>query len=127
MVHLGAQVPCERQPWARPRWERWTGQRARAARSGSSPGNFDAGTYTRTVTVPAGKALFFPLLNNAYFGYASDPPMSDADIDGWLAYLASTVVGQPVTCEIDGVPVVAPELIHRPDREGPPVHGRGAS
>ena len=77
-------------------------------------GNFKAGTYIRgtlevPLTVPAGKALFFPLLNNAYFGFATDPPMSDSDIDWLLEYLASTVVGQPVTCEIDGVPVVSPE------------------
>ncbi|GKT10766.1 hypothetical protein [Desulforhabdus sp. TSK] len=39
---------------------------------------FLAGTWvgdvTRTCTIPAGKSLFFPLINNAYFAFLGDPP-----------------------------------------------------
>jgi hypothetical protein len=32
------------------------------------------GTVTRSCTIPAGKSLFFPFINNAYLGFLNDPP-----------------------------------------------------
>jgi hypothetical protein len=31
-------------------------------------------TVTRSCTIPAGKSLFFPFINNAYLGFLNDPP-----------------------------------------------------
>jgi hypothetical protein len=37
-------------------------------------GTFGPGTAVRSCDIPAGKARFFPLINNAYFAFLSDPP-----------------------------------------------------
>jgi hypothetical protein len=37
-------------------------------------GSFGAGTFVRSCNVPAGKSLFFPLINNFYGAFLSDPP-----------------------------------------------------
>jgi hypothetical protein len=78
-------------------------------------GNF-GGTSTRNVTVPAGKALFIPLLNTAYLGFPCDErnlpgcEIDEAfeaanDIDSLLSFIAPSMDGAALGCEIDGVAV----------------------
>lgn len=70
-------------------------------------GNFFPGTYERYVTVPAGKALFFPLVNTVWLGFPDDPELSIAGVNKILADQHAFLASQPVTCEIDGVSVAS--------------------
>lgn len=58
---------------------------------------------TRTVTVPEGKALFFPILNTLWTTGPADPPISVPEIRDILAGVTAHVTG--LACEIDGVRV----------------------
>jgi hypothetical protein len=67
------------------------------------------GTVERTCTVPAGKALFFPLLNFAFILFANDPPLDEDCVRNNYECLRGELrpfidIGE-VSCEIDGVPV----------------------
>jgi hypothetical protein len=72
----------------------------------SGPVFFLAGNYggitVRECTVPAGKALLFPLLNQSWVQFPSDPPFSIAE----LRDIVAPFVDDPaLECEIDGRPV----------------------
>ena len=68
-------------------------------------GNTTGGVTTRTVTVPTGKALFFPIVN---FFWVNTPEFGDTpwspDQEAWVRdYLAETVdTAQNLVLEIDG-------------------------
>jgi hypothetical protein len=85
-----------------------TGEDAAVGQSG--PVWFLAGTTggaaERTVTVPAGKALFFPIVNLIWVNGPGDDPWSDeqeAFVRGLLTWFIDTATG--LACEIDGIPV----------------------
>jgi hypothetical protein len=95
-----------------------TGANAAQGQSGQVwflAGVFNAtGTATRTITVPAGKALFFPIVNNAWISTGpSDPQTADA-----IRPLIAPVVNgaTDLACEIDGIPV---KNLHRYRTESP--------
>jgi hypothetical protein len=71
------------------------------------------GPVERTCTVPAGKAIFFPLLNTAYIGFPCDArnlPGCEADqaleqandIATLLSFISPFLNGATLSCEIDG-------------------------
>lgn len=55
---------------------------------------------TRNVTVPEGKALFFPLINTLWTTGPADPPITVPEIRDLLAGVTADVTG--LACEIDG-------------------------
>jgi len=68
------------------------------------------GAVDRAVTVPAGKSLFFPIVNFVWVQTPYDPPF---DEDALRDFLASTVDSAvDLSCEIDGMPVGGLDL-HR--------------
>jgi hypothetical protein len=70
---------------------------------------FLAGTFggsaTRSCTVPTGKALLLPVLNNAYFAFESDPPEQRTEefVRGQVSFFKDAVTSLSAT--IDGVSV----------------------
>ncbi len=63
------------------------------------------GQAVRTGTVPAGKALFFPILNNEFDNQTFVPP-EDMTIPELYAFAADQLTSnQSMDCEIDGVAV----------------------
>ena len=60
-------------------------------------------SVTRNVTVPEGKALFFPIINTLWTTGPSDPPTTIPDILSALAGVTADVTG--LTCAVDGVPI----------------------
>jgi hypothetical protein len=90
---------------------------ANAAIGQSGPVWFLAGAgatanVTRTVTVPTGKALFFPIINTLWTTYPTDPPITIQEIRDILEWVTSDITG--VACEIDGVPVKnLPAYVHQ--------------
>jgi hypothetical protein len=81
-------------------------------------GNFVSGTYTRSVTLAPGTALFFPLANQAWVSYPTDPPWNQPYLDTtttpptpWPSfedYVRTTILAPPIdsakdlSCQIDG-------------------------
>lgn len=63
-------------------------------------------TTTRSLMVPAGKALFFPIANTVWVTYPTDPPMTIQEIRDVLTFVNSTITD--VACEVDGVSVSNP-------------------
>jgi hypothetical protein len=57
----------------------------------------------RDVTLPSGKALFFPIMNTLWTTGPSDPPTTIPDILTTLAGVTADVTN--LSCTIDGVPV----------------------
>jgi hypothetical protein len=68
-------------------------------------GNF-GGSTVRECTVPAGKGLFFPLLNQSWVQFPGDPPYT---IDELRAIIAPSVDNPILSCEIDGKAVRHPQ------------------
>lgn len=66
-------------------------------------GAFEPGTFTRSCTVPAGKALFFPIVNVAYNNLDEDPPKTDAELHQLASFYGSAATD--MSAEIDGVAV----------------------
>jgi hypothetical protein len=62
-----------------------------------------SGAATRNVTVPEGKALFFPIINTLWWTAPTDPPTSLADILAALAGVTADITN--LSCAIDGVAV----------------------
>lgn len=63
------------------------------------------GSAERTGTVPAGKALFFPILNNEFDNPTFIPP-EDMTVPELKAFAAEQLnSNQSMDCELDGVPV----------------------
>jgi hypothetical protein len=61
------------------------------------------GTAERTCTVPAGKTLFFPVVNNLYAAFLNDPPETKSI--GYLRRQAACVAGSTFSATLDGQPV----------------------
>lgn len=78
-----------------------TGENADIGQAGSVwflAGNF-GGETVREVTVPASKALFFPIFNQPWVQYPEDPPFTIPEL---RAILRPAMDGAIMTCEIDG-------------------------
>jgi len=60
-------------------------------------------SVTRNITVPEGKALFFPILNTLWTTGPTDPPTTIPDILSALAGVTADATN--VSCTIDGIPV----------------------
>lgn len=74
-----------------------------------------AGTVERTCTLPAGKMLFFPVLNNAWFQFCTDPPLSEDCIQNnyeCLRELIRLPEDVELSCEIDGAPLTQLSAYH---------------
>ncbi len=71
-------------------------------------GSLGGDPVSRECTVPTGTALFFPLINLAYFAFLNDPPESRTEefIRGQVACISDATFPQ---VDIDGVPVAQPE------------------
>jgi len=66
-------------------------------------GSFDAAPVVRRCSVPAGRSLFFPVVNVAWIGFPGDDPITR---DGILGMLAPFLVGATgLAVLVDGVPV----------------------
>ena len=89
-----------------------TGENAAQGQSGQVfylAGVFNvSGSATRSVTVPPGKALFFPLINNEWDNYCPpvDPPMDESQLLGLVNENLDMVTD--LFCEVDGASI--PEL-----------------
>ena len=75
----------------------------------SGPVWFLAGSFSgvteRSCNIPAGKAIFFPLLNNAWFQFCTDDPLPDDCIQNDYECLREQIRLQDdatVSCTIDG-------------------------
>jgi hypothetical protein len=83
---------------------------ANSARGQSGPvwflaGNF-GGTNTRTFTVPAGKALFFPLVNQEWDNFLCSQTDTDYTIAELRAQAKPNIdLATNLACEVDGVPI----------------------
>ena len=69
-------------------------------------GSFGSDPVERDCTVPAGKALFFPLINNGSFAFLNDPP--DQRTEEHLREQAKCELPVELFVEIDGVEVKKP-------------------
>lgn len=95
-----------------------TGQNAALGQSGKVwflAGNL-GGVSERTITVPANKALFFPILNTIYLGFPCDDrnlPGCEVDqaleqandVRTLLSFITPSMDGATLSCKIDGIPV----------------------
>ena len=72
-------------------------------------GTFEAGAKVREVAVPAGKAIFVPLINTAWLSFPDDPPVSpkcaQQDYQCLRRLVRPAIDAAVVAAEIDGVPV----------------------
>lgn len=68
-------------------------------------GTFDGSAVARHCTVPAGRALFFPVVNVAWIGFPTDPPVTRAELLGLLAPIKAAS-GMEVTVDGEVVPRV---------------------
>ena len=66
-------------------------------------GSTTSAAVTRSVTVPDGKALFFPIINTLWWTAPTDPPTTTADILSGLAGVTADITN--LSCTIDGVAV----------------------
>lgn len=81
-----------------------TGENAAVGQEGAVwflAGNF-GGTTVREVSVPAGKWLFFPILNQPWVQFPDDPPYTIPEL---RAILRPSMDNATLYCEIDGRPV----------------------
>jgi hypothetical protein len=73
---------------------------------------FLAGTWvgdvTRTCTIPAGKSLFFPLINNSYFAFLGDPP--EQRTEEYVRDQARCTQGATISVWVDGLEVSNPTV-----------------
>ncbi len=68
-------------------------------------GNF-GGDVTRSFNVPAGKALFFPIVNQEWDNYLWLDPDTNSTIEEMRAILRDSIDGAiNLACEVDGVPI----------------------
>ncbi len=78
-----------------------------------------SGNAIRTCTIPAGKTIFFPVVNYAYFAFLTDPPGTKSI--GYEREQVSCVVGSTFWATLDGVllsPVhekSIPFVVHLPE------------
>lgn len=60
----------------------FTGQNCAARQIGDVwflAGSFSTGSVERSCTIPAGKSIFFPVINQSYAAFLSDPPETQTD------------------------------------------------
>jgi hypothetical protein len=69
-------------------------------------GSFGSDSVTRVCTVPAGKALFFPLINTGYFAFLNDPP--ETRTDAYVRAQGSCSEPAEIAVWIDGFKVPRP-------------------
>lgn len=69
-------------------------------------GSTSTGPVVRTCGVPAGKSLFFPLINNFYGAFLSDPP--DQRTEEYIRKQASCTEPVQISVSIDGFQVPRP-------------------
>lgn len=68
-------------------------------------GNF-GGTSTRNCTVPAGKALFFPLINQEADNFLCTDPDTTFDLAGLYGFADFVIdLAGNLQCKVDGVPI----------------------
>jgi len=83
-------------------------------------GTFGPGTAVRSCDIPAGKALFFPLINNAYFAFLSDPP--DQRTERYVRSQAKCTEPAQISVSIDGSKVPGPlRFFTGPSGSGSPI------
>jgi hypothetical protein len=70
-------------------------------------GVFGSGQSARTCNIPVGKALFFPLINNAYFAFLSDPPGQRTE--EFVRNQAKCTEPAQINVSIDGFKVPQPQ------------------
>ena len=75
-------------------------------------GTFDSDPKLRVVRVPAGKALFLPIINNVWLQFPTDPPIDEdcAERNYYClrALISPAVDAATADVTIDGVPLVDP-------------------
>jgi hypothetical protein len=70
-------------------------------------GTFGPGTVVRSCDIPTGKALFFPLIDNAFFAFLSDPP--DERTEKFVRSKAECTLPAQISASIDGSKVAHPQ------------------
>lgn len=66
----------------------------------------------RSCTIPVGTSLFFPVLNNLWVNWPTDPPYDPENPEEWLSIVGAfmemwgELAFQDFACEVDGVPVL---------------------
>lgn len=76
-------------------------------------GTFDGSPVVRQCTVPAGRALFFPIVNIAWIGFPTDPPVTRAELLEMLAPIKEAT-GLEVTVDGQVVPRLDRYLVTSP-------------
>ena len=69
----------------------------------------ESGTAVRTATIPAGKSLFFPVLNVEMSNIGADPAMDEEELRGQAADIVGLIVPGSMDVSVDGVPIVGLE------------------
>ena len=69
-------------------------------------GSFSTEPVVRTCEIPAGKALFFPLINSVYGAFLNDPP--DIRTEEFVRAAASCTEAAQISVSIDGFEVPQP-------------------
>lgn len=64
------------------------------------------GSVNRSCTIPAGKSLFFPLINNVYVGFLTDPP--EQPTEQWAHDQAACTEQAVISVSLDGVEINNP-------------------
>ena len=64
------------------------------------------GAVSRSCTIPAGKSLYFPLINNVYIGFLSDPP--EQRTEKWARDNADCTEPAVISVALDGTEVTNP-------------------
>jgi len=63
----------------------------------------ESGTATRSISVPEGKALFFPIVNVEWDNLGVDPPLTIAELRENAASFVAAVDPASLVCDVDGV------------------------
>jgi len=69
-------------------------------------GSFSSDPVVRACEVPAGKSLFFPLINTAYFAFLNDPP--ETRTEEYVRAAGSCSVPAEISVTIDGFNIPRP-------------------
>ncbi len=69
-------------------------------------GSFSGGTVSRSCSIPKGTSLFFPLANDFYAAFLTDP--ADQRTETFLRSQVTCVEGAAVSASVDGHPVSTP-------------------
>lgn len=69
-------------------------------------GSFSSNPTVRTCNIPAGKSLFFPLINNVYVAFLNDPP--ETRTEDYVRAHASCTEPVKISASIDGLTVFNP-------------------